>query len=195
MMHIHNNEKRFNILMKISLIIYLIILILTVMFKTFMPNSLIESYNFLSNFTLEERFFRGINLIEFYKIEYELGIITKTIILDILNCIIFIPFGILISNQIKKNKIIKSILLTLIISIFIETFQLITIIGSFMLNDLITNIIGGLIGSILYILITRKKKYNIYIILLSIFLLIELILVSYLLINLIINIDVYKIFL
>ena len=61
-----------------------------------------------------------------------------------------------------------------------------------MLNDLITNVIGGLIGSILYVVITKNKKYGIYNILISVFLLLESILVLYLSIDLIDNIDIYK---
>ena len=61
-----------------------------------------------------------------------------------------------------------------------------------MLNDLITNVIGGLIGSILYVVITKNKKYGIYNILVSVFLLLETILVLYLSIDFIDNIDIYK---
>ena len=156
-----------------------------------MTDDLITSYNYLSTITLKERYIRCINLIEFYKIEYELGIIKNTIILDVLNCIVFIPFGIFITHFIKKHKVLKTLFITFLLSLFIELFQLITIIGSFMLNDLIINVIGGVIGSILYILITKNKKYNFYNILISLFLVIQLIVVSYLLFNFVTNINVY----
>lgn len=44
----------------------------------------------------------------------------------------------------------------------IELFQLFTIIGSFMLNDLIVNVLGGLLEAIIYVLVTKKKQYKIY---------------------------------
>lgn len=185
-------KKTFNVLILISLIIYVLVLILAIMLKTFMVDDLMVSYNYLSTFTLKERFIRGIKLIEFYKIEYELQIIDKTIVLDLLNCVVFIPFGIFISHFIKKHKVLISVLITFLFSVFIELFQLFTIIGSFMLNDLITNVIGGLIGSILYVVITKNKKYGIYNILISVFLLLESILVLYLSIDFIDNIDIYK---
>ena len=61
-------------------------------------------------------------------------------------------------------------MITLIFSIVIELFQLFTIIGSFMLNDLITNIIGGFVGSIVYIIVTKKenKKINFIFVLIQI---------------------------
>lgn len=185
-------KKTFNVLILISLIIYVLVLILAIMLKTFMVDDLMVSYNYLSTFTLKERFIRGIKLIEFYKIEYELQIIDKTIVLDLLNCVVFIPFGIFISHFIKKHKVLISVLITFLFSVFIELFQLFTIIGSFMLNDLITNVIGGLIGSILYVVITKNKKYGIYNILISVFLLLESSLVLYLSIDFIDNIDIYK---
>ena len=192
-MTLKGEKKRiFNILMFLSFVIYTLVLILSIMLKVFMVEDVCVSYNFLSNFTLEERFIRGINLLEFYTIEYELGIIKRTIILDLLNCLIFVPFGIFVAHFIKKQKILKTLLITLFVSIFIELFQLITIIGSFMLNDLITNVIGGIIGSILYILIIKSKKYNVYNILLSIFLIASLILFSYLSFELIDNVEVYR---
>lgn len=191
-MQTNTKKKIFNVLMLISLIIYVLVLILAIMLKTFMVDDLMVSYNYLSTFTLKERFIRGIKLIEFYKIEYELQIIDKTIILDLLNCVVFIPFGIFISHFIKKHKVLISVLITFLFSVFIELFQLFTIIGSFMLNDLITNVIGGLIGSILYVVITKNKKYGIYNILISVFLLLESILVLYLSIDFIDNIDIYK---
>ena len=188
----NSKKKSFNVLMITAFIMYVLVLILAIILKTFMVDDLMVSYNYLSTFTLKERFIRGIKLIEFYKIEYELQIIDKTIILDLLNCVVFIPFGIFISHFIKKHKVLISVLITFLFSVFIELFQLFTIIGSFMLNDLITNVIGGLIGSILYVVITKNKKYGIYNILISVFLLLESILVLYLSIGFTDNIDIYK---
>ena len=192
MTQLENNQNKFNYLIKVSLIIYSIILLLAIMLKSFMAEDLIANFNFLSTFTLKERFIRGIRLIEFYKIEYELGILLRTIILDLLNCIIFIPFGMFISHYFKKHKVLKTLLIILAVSVIIEFIQLVTIIGSFMLNDLITNVIGGGIGYILYIILTNSKKYNIYNILLFIFVVAEVVLVSYLFICFVVNINIYK---
>ena len=60
-----------------------------------------------------------------------------------------------------------------------------------MLNDLILNVIGGLIGAILFVIVTRKEKYQVFNILLIIFVSICLIVLTYLIANLILNINVY----
>jgi glycopeptide antibiotics resistance protein len=91
-----------------------------------------------------------------------------------------------------KCIVLKTLLIILAVSVIIEFIQLATIIGSFMLNDIITNVIGGGIGSILYIILTNSKKYNIYNILLFIFIVIEVVLVSYLFICFVVNINIYK---
>ena len=185
------SKKIFNNLIIISLITYILIIIFAIMFKSFMPKDLISNYEYLSTLTLEKRFIRGIKIIEFYKIDYEIGVITKTIILDILNVLVFIPFGILITHFIKKKRVFKALLITFIISFLIELFQLFTIIGAFMLNDIIINILGGILGSIIYIISTKNEKYIVYNILLIIFIIIELIIISYLLINFISNLNIY----
>ena len=185
------SKKLFNNLIIISLITYILIIIFAIMFKSFMPKDLISNYEYLSTLTLEKRFIRGIKIIEFYKIDYEIGVITKTIILDILNILVFIPFGILITHFIKKKRVFKALLITFIISFLIELFQLFTIIGAFMLNDIIINILGGILGSIIYIISTKNEKYIVYNILLVIFIIIELVIVFYLLINFISNLNIY----
>ena len=185
------SKRLFNSLILISLITYIFIIVFGIVFKSFMPNDLIVNYEYLSTFTLKERFIRGVKIIEFYKIEYEIGVIAKTIILDILNMLVFVPFGILITHFIKKKRVVKALLITFIISLIIELFQLYTIIGACMLNDLLINVIGGLIGSILYIIITKNNKYIVYNILLILFIVVELIIVSYLLVNFVVNINIY----
>ena len=103
-----NSKNLFNVLIKTALIIYILVLIFSIMIKSIMVEDLVVSFNYLSTFTMKERFIRGIKLIEFYKIEYELGVITRTIILDLLNCIVFVPFGIFITHLFKKNRIIQA---------------------------------------------------------------------------------------
>ena len=184
-------RRLFNNLIKISLIVYVLAVLFGIVLKSIMPNDLIANYDFLSTMTIKERMIRGLRIFEFYKIEYELGIIKRTIILDLLNMIVFIPFGILVTHFFKKKRILISTVITFIFSLFIEIFQLLTIIGAFMLNDLIINIIGGVIGSIIYVYVTRSEKYKIYNILLIIFVSIMSIISIYLIINFVSNINIY----
>lgn len=185
------DKKTFNILMKISLVLYVLVLVFAIMLKAPMQKDLIANYQFLSSMNVNERLIRGLKIFEFYQIEAEIGELTKAIILDILNMIIFIPFGILLAHCFKKNKILKTLLVSFVFIVLIELFQLYSIIGAFMLNDLLINILGGLIGCFIYILVIKKEKYNVYNVLLLIFIVLCIASLIYLSVNFINNIDVY----
>lgn len=185
------DKKTFNILMKISLGLYVLVLVFAIMLKAIMPKDLIANYHFLSSMNVNERLIRGLKIFEFYQIEAEIGELTKAIILDFFNMIVFIPFGILLAHCFKKNKILKTLLVSFVFIVLIELFQLYSIIGAFMLNDLLINILGSLIGCIIYILVIKKEKYNVYNVLLLIFISLCMVALIYLLVNFINNIDVY----
>lgn len=185
------DKKTFNILMKISLGLYVLVLVFAIMLKTIMPKDLIANYQFLSSMNVNERLIRGLKIFEFYQIEAEIGELTKAIILDILNMIIFIPFGILLAHCFKKNKILKTLFVSFVFIVLIELFQLYSIIGAFMLNDLLINILGSLIGCIIYMLVIKKEKYNVYNVLLLIFIVLCIASLIYLLVNFINNIEIY----
>ena len=185
------DKKAFNLLMKISLVLFVFVLVFTIMLKTIMPKDLIANYQFLSSMSVNERLIRGLKIFEFYQIEAQIGELTKAIILDILNMIIFIPFGILIAHLFKTKRILKSLLITFIFVFIIEIFQLYSIIGAFMLNDLLVNLLGGLIGCIIYILVIKNEKYKVYNVLLLIFISLCMVAFIYLLVNFINNIEVY----
>ncbi len=80
-------EKKFNILITLSLILFIIILILEIILKVTMPNDVVENYKFLQTMSIKERVIRGLQIKQFYQTEFELGIIKRTIILDFLNLI------------------------------------------------------------------------------------------------------------
>ena len=70
------------------------------------------------------------------------------------NIVLFIPFGFLTSYYLDLEKKRYNILLTLLISIVIETIQL-SIGRAFDIDDIILNIVGSFIGCLLYRLIDR----------------------------------------
>ena len=182
----------FDKLVKIALILYALLIIFGVMLKSIIPSDLIANYNFLSTFTFEERLLRGLNLIEFYKIEYMLNELYKALVLDMLNLIIFIPFGILLSHLIKDRRTIKVLAISFIFSLIIELFQLITIIGAFMLNDLILNTLGGLIGVVIYKIMMKKENIKLLSGLTFVFIGLSLLVLGYLIFNFINHFDIYR---
>lgn len=68
------------------------------------------------------------------------------------NIIIFIPLGFVIPIASKYRSFIAATVYSFVLSLFVEIFQLITRIGSFDVDDLLLNTIGGSIGYIVFII-------------------------------------------
>ena len=75
----------------------------------------------------------------------------------VLNILLFIPWGFILSIAHYKEGLFKAFIMpsiySIIISGFIEITQLITGRGFFEIEDLITNIIGGILGALLAVII------------------------------------------
>lgn len=66
------------------------------------------------------------------------------------NVIIFIPFGFFLPMGSRNKSFFLTLLLSFLLSLGIECFQLITMVGSFDVDDIILNTLGGIIGYIFY---------------------------------------------
>lgn len=82
----------------------------------------------------------------------------------ILNIIMTIPFGFLYPCLKKNPNIVKTVISTFLLSFTIELLQLITTIfllhhRSCDITDLITNVIGGIIGFIIYKIVKKKHVF------------------------------------
>lgn len=74
------------------------------------------------------------------------------------NVIAFTPFGFMIPILSSKNRTFLRITgLTFLLSLFIECIQLITRVGSFDVDDLILNTLGGIIGYIIFWIINKIR--------------------------------------
>ncbi len=70
------------------------------------------------------------------------------------NLILFMPFGFFIPALFhKKYLLIRVILHSFFLSVSVELIQLISRVGSFDIDDIILNTIGGIVGFIVYIII------------------------------------------
>ena len=101
---------------------------------------------------------RGYNLVPFSEMfRYEIG--STSFYLNVVgNIVIFIPFGYLISTYIKPKRILSILIVSVISSATVEFVQL-CIGRSFDVDDIILNVIGGIIGFLLYIGWTAIKKH------------------------------------
>lgn len=96
----------------------------------------------------------GINLIPFREVtRYKLG--SHLFFRNVIgNIVLFMPFGFLTSYYLDLEKKRYNFLITLLISIVIETIQL-SIGRAFDIDDIILNIVGSFIGCLLYRVIDR----------------------------------------
>ena len=187
----NNKEiKRLNILSIILFCIYILLLIWIVLLKCNIYLSITNGYFEFKTLTLKERF--DYYLIPF--IDYINNDSTQTFIKfkdGILNVIVFIPLGLYLSFFIKKNKFIKVIFYTFLISLLFEIIQLFSLLGSFQTEDLILNTFSGLLGYIIYKIIYKEKNIKVLNILSLICIIILTPILIYGVINTINMIDVY----
>ena len=167
MMNIRS-EKLLNLLSEIVFFIYVCLIIWEVMFKCNLIDSIYKAYAFVSEQTLLERFTRFIIPFKDYTEDFFSNQIHILIKDDILNVLIFIPLGLYLAFFIKNKKLIKTLLITFITSLFFELFQLFSLIGSFATKDFITNLLGSFIGFMGYKLIYKKENSEIKLIILNI---------------------------
>lgn len=125
--------------------------------------------------------------------------IETTPIQNILNILVFIPFGFFSTVFLKNKRILKVFGISLGLSITFEVIQLFTALGGFSTIDIITNTIGGLIGCLIYLIceyiIQKIKNKNVKYNLIKLFIIICYVLliffVSFAIINTVIHIDFY----
>lgn len=79
----------------------------------------------------------------------------KQLVYSFLNVVFFIPWGFLVASAIdnKMRRLVMTFFYSLLTSLFIEILQYLTRTGASEITDLITNVCGGMIGCILYIVI------------------------------------------
>ena len=110
------------------------------------PYYILRNYNAISSMTLKERFlFDIVPFIHTFESD-----VFKRVLVVILNCFIFAPFGILFNLVFEKKSVLRDMLICFAFSLAIELIQLFSIIGSFATDDLITNTIGYLLGYAVY---------------------------------------------
>lgn len=115
-----------------------------VLYFTLMP--IIISLPFIFNHP-----YTSMNLVPFIDVTSGRGDFIRQIVL---NVIMTIPFGFLFPIVKKNSNLIKTILCTFLLSLSIEMLQpLINGFRSSDITDLITNVLGGIIGYIMYLIL------------------------------------------
>ena len=78
------------------------------------------------------------------------------------NVIIFMPFGFFMPMASKYRSLFSTVFYSFGLSLCVETFQLVTKGGSFDVDDLLLNTIGGLAGYILFIICAAIRRRHVY---------------------------------
>lgn len=78
------------------------------------------------------------------------------------NVIIFMPFGFFMPMASKYRSLFSTVFYSFGLSLCVETFQLLTKVGSFDVDDLLLNTIGGLAGYILFIICAAIRRRHVY---------------------------------
>ena len=77
------------------------------------------------------------------------------------NVLIFIPFGFFMPMASKYRSFWATAVNSLALSLLVETFQLLTRVGCFDVDDLVLNTLGGILGYITFMICnTIRRRYN-----------------------------------
>ena len=77
------------------------------------------------------------------------------------NVVIFVPFGFFMPMASKYRSFFMTVCYSFGLSLCVEVFQLLTRVGSFDVDDLLLNTIGGLAGYILFVICNAiRRRYH-----------------------------------
>ena len=78
------------------------------------------------------------------------------------NILIFVPYGFFISMASKSRGFFKTLFFSMGLSLCVEIAQLFTRVGSFDVDDILLNTIGGVIGYIIFSICNRiRRRYHV----------------------------------
>ena len=77
------------------------------------------------------------------------------------NILIFVPYGFFISVASRMRGFLMTLFYSFGLSLGVEVFQLLTRVGSFDVDDLLLNTIGGILGYVLFLICNViRRKYD-----------------------------------
>lgn len=78
------------------------------------------------------------------------------------NILIFVPYGFFISMAGRRRGFFRTLFYSMGLSLCVETVQLFTRVGSFDVDDILLNTIGGVLGYILFAICNRiRRKHHV----------------------------------
>lgn len=92
----------------------------------------------------------------FWNYREQLGIVAYENLIG--NIIIFAPFGFFMPMASKYKSCFLTVLLSFCLSLFVEVFQFVTRVGSFDVDDILLNTLGGLLGYIIFLICSALRR-------------------------------------
>ena len=149
------SQRRLNALAIYAAASLTLLLVWALVFKCGSTIMLERNYYNLRYLTIKERIMWDIIPFNYRgEGEYKMMLVVGTV----LNCLVFVPFGVTLNYVFKKRNILRDAGLCLGFSLLIESTQLLTPFGNPATEDLITNLFGYFIGLGIYYLLFRRLK-------------------------------------
>ncbi len=138
-----SNQKIQDIILIIIYIAYFLLMAKILLFKNVAPSEIFSSDREIS---------RTLAIIPFQSIMkyYNSGVLWASVLNVIGNIVIFIPFGIYLTLYTKNKTLKKATFITLVTSLSVEVVQYVLDIGIADIDDIILNVIGGVVGVLVY---------------------------------------------
>lgn len=169
----------------VSLIFYMIVLIWIISFKMNMEQPIFECMYYFGQFSILERLNMTFSVFDLSKLFDD----WKDFLV---NMCFFLPLGVYCYELIKKHKFIKGLMIAFLLSLVLELVQLLTTVGFFTINDLVSNTLGYVVGYFLYLLLNKLLKPKVMYYIFNIFTIFFIALATYGIINTIIHIEIYS---
>ena len=94
--------------------------------------------------------------------EYREVIGSKATVMNLIgNVVVFIPFGVFLPMASKYKSFIITIFYSFLLSLSVEVIQLIAKVGSFDVDDLLLNTIGGCIGYLVFLICRKIRRRHV----------------------------------
>ncbi len=74
------------------------------------------------------------------------------------NILIFVPYGFFVSMAGRTRGLFRTFFLSMFLSLGVETVQLVTRVGSFDVDDILLNTIGGILGYVVFAACSRVRR-------------------------------------
>ncbi|MCI8639990.1 MAG: VanZ family protein [Coprococcus sp.] len=145
------NRKRFRVLGKILFVLYIAFLLYFLIFSDWYGRAgEFEEYRY--NLVLFQEIER------FWTYREQLGWVSYANLFG--NVLIFVPFGFFMPMASRYRSFFLTLFYSFGLSFLVESFQFVTKVGSFDVDDLLLNTLGGVAGYILFVICNTVRRWH-----------------------------------